>query len=128
MPSITLKNEGKGPRGFHAANGRPVILTPGEEATADVNDATALKLESMSDNGADLKVVASDGGAVSSDASGPGIQPEGYSIKDKGRGWFAIAKDGEEVTKSLRSGDVEGFDSLSEDEKTAFIEENKADD
>lgn len=48
-----------------------------------------------------------------------------YAVLDKGRGWWAITKDGEEVTKSLREDDVKGFDDLSDDDKAAFVDLHK---
>ncbi|RIY00209.1 hypothetical protein D3218_13060 [Aureimonas flava] len=51
-----------------------------------------------------------------------------FSVKDKGRGWFAIVDaDGNEVTKSLRDDAVEGFDAKSDEDKAAFVDANKAD-
>jgi hypothetical protein len=52
----------------------------------------------------------------------------GYAVKDKGQGWFAITKGGEEVTKSLRKNDLEGFDALSEEDKAAFADLHKKED
>lgn len=51
-----------------------------------------------------------------------------YAVKDKGQGWFVITKDGEEVTKSLRKNDLEGFDTLSEEDKAAFADLHKKED
>lgn len=57
------------------------------------------------------------------------INPEhattGYAVKDKGASWFVITKDGEEVTKSFRKADVDGFDEMSEEDKGAFIDLHK---
>ena len=50
-----------------------------------------------------------------------------YAIKDNGNGWFVITKDGEEVTKSVRKGDVEGFDTMSDADKQALAELYKKD-
>ena len=50
-----------------------------------------------------------------------------YTVLDKGRGWFAITQDGKEVTKSLREDDVKDFASMSDPDKTAFVELHKAD-
>lgn len=65
--------------------------------------------------------------AVTNPAANPVQQMAGYAVADKGRGWFVITKDGQEVTKSLRADDVEGFDALSDDDKGAFVELHKAD-
>lgn len=48
-----------------------------------------------------------------------------YAVLDKGRGWWAVTKDGEEVTKSLREDDVKGFDHLSDEDKAAFVDLHK---
>ncbi|KQV31136.1 hypothetical protein [Rhizobium sp. Root1204] len=49
----------------------------------------------------------------------------GYVVKDKGGAWFVITKDGEEVTKSFRKADVEGFDTMSDEDKEAFVDLHK---
>lgn len=75
------------------------------------------------------KAVPAEGGtvAITNPEQGAIQQPvEDFTVIDKGRGWFVVAKDGEEVTKSLRADDVEGFDDMSADDKTAFVELNKA--
>lgn len=51
----------------------------------------------------------------------------GYAVKDKGGAWFVITKDGEEVTKSFRKADVEGFDEMSDEDKAAFVDLHKKD-
>ncbi|MEM7675138.1 MAG: hypothetical protein AAF449_03945 [Myxococcota bacterium] len=51
---------------------------------------------------------------------------EEYKVAAKGRGWFVVMKGDEEVTKSLRSDDVQGFEYLPEAEQAAFVEENRA--
>ncbi|MDY8108263.1 hypothetical protein U0C82_03750 [Fulvimarina sp. 2208YS6-2-32] len=51
--------------------------------------------------------------------------PSPYAVKEKGAGWFAVTKDGEEVTKSLRKDAVELFPAMTEDEKATFVEANK---
>ena len=50
-----------------------------------------------------------------------------YAVAEKGNGWFAITQNGKDATKGLRKDAVEGFDRLSDDEKTAFVAANKAD-
>lgn len=56
-----------------------------------------------------------------------GAAAEGYAVKDKGGAWFVITKDGEEVTKSFRKADVEGFDEMSDEDKAAFVDLHKKD-
>lgn len=63
--------------------------------------------------------------AVTNPAKGPVQQTEGYAVVDKGRGWFVVTKDGEEVTKSLREDDVKGFDAMSDADKAAFVDLRK---
>lgn len=50
-----------------------------------------------------------------------------YEVKDKGAGWFAVFDGGTAVTKGMRKADVELFDAMTDDEKAAFVEANKAD-
>ncbi|WP_102867890.1 hypothetical protein [Pseudovibrio exalbescens] len=73
------------------------------------------------------KVTVLDGGEDEEKTFATGQTPKGYEVKDKGRGWFVITKDGEEVTKSMRDDDVEGFDELTDEDKDAFVELNKKD-
>lgn len=49
----------------------------------------------------------------------------GYAVKDKGGSWFVITKDGEEVTKSFRKTDLDGFETMSDEDKGAFVELHK---
>jgi hypothetical protein len=51
----------------------------------------------------------------------------GYTVVDKGRGWFVVTKDGAEVTESLREDDVKGFDAMSDADKAAFVDLHKPD-
>lgn len=56
----------------------------------------------------------------------PAPPPEtGYAVKDKGGSWFVITKDGEEVTKSFRKADLEGFEEMSDEDKGAFVDLHK---
>ncbi len=50
----------------------------------------------------------------------------GYVVSEKSPGWYVITKEGAEVTKSLRKDDVAEFPTMSDDDKTAFVELNKA--
>lgn len=49
----------------------------------------------------------------------------GYAVKDKGGAWFVITKDGEEVTKSFRKTEIDGFEEMSDEDKEAFVELHK---
>jgi hypothetical protein len=66
----------------------------------------------------------------STDGKTPLTNPDqtGYAVKDKGGAWYVITKDGAEVTKSLRKGDLEGFDTLSDEDKAAFADLHKKED
>lgn len=48
-----------------------------------------------------------------------------YAVAETSPGWFAITKDGEPVTKKLRQSDLEGFDTLSEEDRAAFADLHK---
>lgn len=48
-----------------------------------------------------------------------------YAVAESSPGWFVVNKDGEAVTKKLRQSDLEGFDSMSEEDKAAFAELHK---
>ncbi|QJS27462.1 hypothetical protein [Rhizobium ruizarguesonis] len=50
-----------------------------------------------------------------------------YAVESKGGGYSVITKDGEPVTKGLRKDDLEGFDTLSEEDRAAFVELHKKD-
>lgn len=48
-----------------------------------------------------------------------------YAVAESSPGWFVITKDGEPVTKKLRQSDLEGFDTLSEEDRAAFADLHK---
>ena len=48
-----------------------------------------------------------------------------YAVSETSPGWFVITKDGEPATKKLRQSDLEGFDTLSEDDRAAFADLHK---
>lgn len=50
---------------------------------------------------------------------------EGYAIRDNKNGWHVILKDGVEVTKNLRKEETEAFATMDDEDKEAFIAENK---
>jgi len=57
----------------------------------------------------------------------PVTNQSAYAVVEKDGGWFAVTKDGQEVTKSFRKGDVDGFDGMSEQDKEAFVDLHKKD-
>lgn len=64
----------------------------------------------------------------STDGKEPVTNPadeKGWSVKKKGGGYSVVTFDGEEVTKSLRKDDLEGFEDLSNEDKAAFAELHK---
>lgn len=67
----------------------------------------------------DAEITALKAGQSSSHAAGA------YVVTDKSRGWWVIAQDGKEVTKSLREDDVKEFDKLSDADKLAFVDLHK---
>jgi hypothetical protein len=65
--------------------------------------------------------------AVTNPAKDPVNEPVvGYAVVEKSPGWFVVNKDGVAVTKAMRKGDLEGFDAMSEEDKAAFVELQKA--
>lgn len=64
--------------------------------------------------------------AITNPATDPVQQPVGYAVVDKGRGWFIVTYDGQEVTKSLRADELAGFDEMSDEDKAAFADLHKA--
>lgn len=117
MPKVDLTNTGKGPRVVHTAAGGTVLIERGQTRKGiDVSEADLAALS---------------GGPVAAIPCEEAPKPEPsvgtYTVEDKGRGWYVIMKDGEEATKSLRKDDVDGFDELSDADKAAFVEANKAD-
>lgn len=53
------------------------------------------------------------------------VNPVGYAVTEKGQGWYVITKDGEEVTKSFRKADLDGFETMTDEDKGAFVELHK---
>lgn len=64
--------------------------------------------------------------AITNPKKDPVQQSVGYAVVDKGKGWFVVAHDGQNVTKSLRAEDLAGFDEMSDEDKAAFVELHKA--
>lgn len=52
-------------------------------------------------------------------------QAGSYAVSEKSPGWFLVTKDGEPVTKAMREKDLDGFGSLSAEDKTAFVDLHK---
>lgn len=113
---MKVRNISNGPRGFNAVAGT-VFLEAGE--TSD-----------------DVEMV--DGEIASAESTGyfeisgkaaPAKEPAApvYTVKDKGAGWFAVFDGDEPVTKAMRKAEIELFDAMTDDEKAAFVEANKAD-
>lgn len=50
-----------------------------------------------------------------------------YAVKETGGGWYVITKGGEDVTKKFRKDDLDGFETMSDDDKSAFVELHKKD-
>lgn len=55
----------------------------------------------------------------------PAPEASGYAVKESSAGWYVITKDGEEVTKSFRKADLDGFDTMTDEDKGAFVELHK---
>jgi hypothetical protein len=49
----------------------------------------------------------------------------GYAVTEKSPGWYVVTKDGEPVTKAMRKTDLEGFETMSDEDKEAFVELQK---
>lgn len=112
---MKVTNISNGPRGFNAVAGT-VFLEAGE--TSDDIEMVAGEITSAESTGY-FKL---SGKAAPAVASAPV-----YEVKDKGAGWFAVFDGDAAVTKGLRKADVELFDAMTDDEKAAFVEANKAD-
>ncbi|WP_017993935.1 hypothetical protein [Rhizobium leguminosarum] len=63
----------------------------------------------------------------STEGKEPVLNDSAYKVESKGGGYSVITKDGEPVTKGLRKDDLEGFDTLSEEDRAAFVELHKKD-
>jgi hypothetical protein len=63
----------------------------------------------------------------STEGKEPILNDSAYKVESKGGGYSVITKDGEPVTKGLRKDDLEGFDTLSEEDRAAFVELHKKD-
>lgn len=53
-------------------------------------------------------------------------QEPGFTVKEKSPGWFVVLKGDLEATKSLRRGELQDFDAMSEQDKAAFVDLHKA--
>lgn len=96
-------------KGVHDQDGKPVQIGTEIEFNGDVLPGYLV------------------GKAVSVDAVAiPNPKQSLYSIEKNGA-WCVVKKDGSPVTKSLRSSELEEFESMSEKDKAAFVELHKAD-
>lgn len=50
-----------------------------------------------------------------------------FVVKETAGGWYVITKGGEDVTKKFRKDDLDGFETMSDDDKSAFVELHKKD-
>lgn len=104
-------------RAFKVAGGLAVV-GPGEADT--IQDAERIedaRIEAFGREGVTVEEVTVGEPAYASQDVGDGS----YIVEDKGRGWYVITKDGEEITKSLRSDDVDEFETMGGDDKAAFV-------
>lgn len=114
MLIVSLYNPTRSPHGVPIIGGGHVVVAPGQkrdDVSLSQGDFDAL-------HGGPLVASMADEGAPQATATG-------YAVVDKGRGWFVITKDGEDVTKSLRADDVDGFDGLTAEDQAAYVEQNK---
>ena len=58
----------------------------------------------------------------------PDAPVDGYAVQTKSPGWFVITFDGAPVTKGLRKDDLADFDSMSDEDKAAFVDLHKPQD
>lgn len=79
-----------------------------------------------------LKVISVDGDTPTPQdpavVNDPVVTGSAYAVKQTSPGWFAVFQGNEQVTKGLRKDDVSGFDEFSDNDKSAFVEANKAED
>lgn len=118
---MQITNTTKGVRLVNAKVGGSVTqvsLAPGETKDVDVIETAAFKAR-VKTGEFETK--------GSSSKQFEGGQGGAFVVTDKGSGWFSISKDGAELTKSLRKDAIEGFDKLSDADKSAFVAANKAD-
>lgn len=123
---MEITNNGKATQGVQTTSG-PAYIKIGETKTVELTEvglrlAKRLPFLTLADPAG--------GGSEGSGADGSGGDEKppvaSYAVKDKGRGWFAITDGNTEVTKSLRADDVEGFDSMSDADKAAFVQAHKS--
>lgn len=123
---MRITNNAPRPEGFHTSNGL-VFLKQGETRDLDLTPEgfkMAARLPFVGIEGVDRSEA-----MQMRDVPPPASVPETdeYTVKDKGRGWFVVMKGDEEVTKSFREADAKEFETLSAEDKVAFIELNRAD-
>ncbi len=49
----------------------------------------------------------------------------GYAVTEKSPGWYVVTKDGVVATKAFRKDDLAEFDSMSDEDKAAFVDLHK---
>ncbi|QQM29300.1 hypothetical protein JET14_13285 [Martelella lutilitoris] len=111
---------------YHGPLGLPggVVLRPG--VAANVENWSKIKNHNVVKQWLDAKVIEVQGEEEEADDGAKvEIPTEGYAVVSPSSGWYAIAHNGEIVTKSLRKADVEGFDDMSDEDKAAFVDLHK---
>lgn len=126
---MKITNNAPRPEGFHTSNGL-VFLKQGETRDLDLTPEgfkMAARLPFVGIEGVDRSEAMQMRDVPPDQTETPESETDEYTVKDKGRGWFVVMKGDEEVTKSFREADAKEFETLSAEDKVAFIELNKAD-
>jgi len=55
----------------------------------------------------------------------PASATTGYAVTEKSPGWHVVTKDGEIATKAFRKEDLAEFDTMSDEDKAAFVDLHK---
>lgn len=95
------------------------VVKAGEEKTVDLEgEVTETFIEKMKAGGVLMRRADGEG----SPQEEGDRSMEGYAVVSKSPGWFVITLDGEPVTKAFRKGDLGDFETLSDEDKTVFVE------
>lgn len=118
-----IKNSATRGKAFKVFGGMSVVRAGAEKVVDIEMDLTDAFVEKMKADGVSMELFSEDNEDTQNNDS---ESNDGYIVKDKGHGWFAVTLNGEEVTKGLRASDVEEFAEMTDEDKAVFVELHKA--
>lgn len=109
---MKITNIEKGPRGVNTVNG-PVLIEPGQTVDVELSDV-------------ELKVAKATGWFETDRGGKAKAQESALKAVHYGGGKFNIMRGDEVLATGLSKGDADGFNSMSDDDKAAYVEAERS--